>query len=183
MTSETLLLWLVLALVIVNVLLSVFTLRAFVVLARDTSDNAVQKKVAIPDRGFRLSLDDDLTWPSSVMRVFDDEVWVAFVVMECLSCQILREEFDSDLRAHPDLVVIAAPDDSPDLAREYLNDFWSFAAERIVAPKGLEQLTGFGGPNEFPTLVALRQGEVVASAHRLAHLRRKLEEVGLAART
>jgi hypothetical protein len=132
-----------------------------------------------PPAGFTVDLSlDEHGWDDpAAAEVVRGSVLAAFVAPGCLGCERLHHELEDYGPLPVPLYVIMDPFmHRTSMGHSYLQT-WDQAQARLVAPTPLDILESFGKPDEFPTLVLLRDGLVVASGHRLHEVSRQFGSI------
>lgn len=136
---------------------------------------------AKPPPGFQVDLTRDVSpWDDGAAGMVTGPALVAFVAPGCLGCERLSREVDEFGTVPVPFYVIIdpfmhqLPGGSEYLAR------WPAATARLVAPKALDALDSFDRPDEFPMLVLMRDGHVLASGHRLHDVAKHMVELSAA---
>lgn len=152
---------------VINLLLTASVLR---LLRNRESGGSSAARIARPAPGTELRVDPLWGWPDECQRLLEGTALVAFVVPGCVGCQILRSEFEKVPVPSVPLVVIADQEREGLSAAAYLADTWAIARLGVAAREPLPTVDQLGRPDELPVIALVRNGTVVASAHRLEHL-------------
>lgn len=134
-----------------------------------------------PRPGHQVDLTEDSDpWPVEAAPMLTGQALVAFVVPGCLGCGRLQRELEAFGALPVPLYLITDPFFDQTGGPEYLAT-WTGPAGRLVAPKSLDVLDSFGRPTEFPTVVLLQDGLVLASGHRLDDVTTPMAQLSAAA--
>jgi hypothetical protein len=156
---------LVLLVLVIDLLLTAGIIRRLRAGGADASHE--HGRSTLPEVGLQVDLArDGVSWPASAVQMLTGSALVAFVTPGCLACERLHREWDAANSKIPLHVLIDPFEDETELGQGYLRT-WSTATSRTVAPAPLDVLDSFGRPEEFPTVLLLQDGRVVASGFKL----------------
>jgi hypothetical protein len=155
-------------LLLVVVLIDLALTAGIVRRLRRMPDHAVTERPAPnPRPGYQVDLTKDgEPWPVEAAAMLTGQALVAFVLPGCLGCERLQRDVDAFGALPVPFYLITDPFFDQTGGPEYLAT-WTGVAGRIVAPKSMDVLDSFERPDEFPTVVLLQDGRVLASGHRL----------------
>lgn len=126
-----------------------------------------------PAPGFSVDLERDAPWPSQAANMLSGDALVIFSLPGCSGCDRARRDLAARTPDGVDVYLVLDRPLSEDEWREYVAS-WPGNPCALLAPHSIDTLNSFDRPLEFPTVVLMRDGAVVASGNSLADVDRLL---------
>src|SRR5882757_5536027 len=119
-----------------------------------------------PSPGFSVDLKRELGWPDEARELLVGDALVIFSLPGCAGCERLRRDLGTSARIVALYLILDRPVKNGQ--RDRYAAMWAGTPTVIDAPRTIDLLDSFDRPREFPTVVLLRDGVVVASGNSLA---------------